>query len=80
MEDVVAMQQAARERVRRMQERSRRLCMPTYGAQVQEEKPQPPAHKAKNLDERWLLMLLLLMLSQNGGGKTLLILLAYLII
>lgn len=80
MDDVVAMQQAAQQRVRRMQERSRRLCNPTYGAE-QTEQPSPspaPIRKPKQADERWLLLLLLLMLSQNGGSRTLLILLAYL--
>ncbi len=77
---MLVMQQAARERVRRMQERSRRLCNPTYGAECMEEKPSPPVRKAKALDERWLLLLVILMLSQNGGSHTLLIMLAYLIL
>ncbi len=79
MEDMVAMQQAARERVRRMQERSRKLCAPTFGAETDEVR-HPPTRKTKGLDERWLLLLLLLMLSQNGGSKTLLIMLVYLVL
>lgn len=72
MEDVIAMQQAAYERVRRMQEHSRKLCAAPTAKQ--------PSEKSHSPDDRWLLLVLLLILTQNGGSKPLLILLAYLIL
>ena len=88
-EDVIAMQQAAEQRVKRMQERNRRLLEngPTFGAGLLRQVPPPTpcgAEKPKAAatggkeGQRLLPLLLLLVFLQGGDELTLLILLAYL--
>lgn len=74
MEDTVAMQREAEQRVRRMHEQLQALAgAPTFGAPAKE--PEKPAKEKNNL----LPLLLFLWLLQDGGEHALLILLAYLL-
>lgn len=75
MEDTVAMQREAEQRVRRMHEQLQALAgAPTFGAPPAKE-PERPAKGKNDL----LPLLLFLWLLQDGGEHALLILLAYLL-
>ncbi len=75
MEDTVAMQREAEQRVRRMHEQLQALAgAPTFGAPPAKEPKKP--EKGKN---DLLPLLLFLWLLQDGGEHALLILLAYLL-
>lgn len=78
MPDTAAMQQEAAQRVRRMQEHSRRLLEngPTFGMRPPDAEKPPVRHRA--VDDRTLILLVLLMLSQGENNKLLLLLLGYL--
>lgn len=87
-EDVFAMQQAAEQRVKRMQERNRRLLEngPTFGAGLLRQNPPPTPCRTEKANapagdkegQRLLPLLLLLLCLQGGDERILLILLAYL--
>lgn len=75
MEDTVAMQREAEQRVRRMHEQLQALAgAPTFGAPPAKE-PEKPAKGKNDL----LPLLLFLWLLQDGGEHAPLILLAYLL-
>lgn len=84
-DNVLAMQQAAEQRVKRMQERNRQLLEngPTFGENLLRRPPEKPALTPKSTEkplENGLPLLLLLLLLQGGNDRTLLILLAYLML